>query len=334
MSIHKLLNVRETSELIKDGHILLLAGDEKLLRQLPSGQWVAGTSANFLTPEGGISSQDLIFVSDISEHAVDVEIRSYSSDELRHIATNYPENGFTVLIIPCFSEVLGHFARQVQNYPGVFDAPLFGWISGVAISEIGQQTPKVFAGSAAGHDNRAVVMHVTIHPELVAEIDIINLFLQGDGEDIEFDTEGFESRGMCRIGGKEHNLARYIAANHIDTRRPLVADYNGAMINVSIHAVDMVAGRVEFPAPVFRNIKYRFAKPVPDYMNDFRNRLKQVDTKSIVISCNCILNYLYAELEGKSTHTAAVSGPSTFGEIAYMLLNQTLVYLSIRKEAA
>jgi hypothetical protein len=37
-------------------------------------------------------------------------------------------------------------------------------------------------------------------------------------------------------------------------------------------------------------------------------------------------------LEGKTT--AGMTGPMTFGEIAYQLLNQTLVYLEVRDVAA
>jgi hypothetical protein len=40
-----------------------------------------------------------------------------------------------------------------------------------------------------------------------------------------------------------------------------------------------------------------------------------------------ILNYLYSNLEGM--RTGDMVGPITFGEIAYQLLNQTLVYLTI-----
>jgi hypothetical protein len=42
------------------------------------------------------------------------------------------------------------------------------------------------------------------------------------------------------------------------------------------------------------------------------------------------LNYLYANLEGKKT--GHIVGPMTFGEIAYMLLNQTLVYLTFENK--
>ncbi|MBM4779270.1 MAG: hypothetical protein GQE15_16305, partial [Archangiaceae bacterium] len=44
-----------------------------------------------------------------------------------------------------------------------------------------------------------------------------------------------------------------------------------------------------------------------------------------VFACNCILNYLYGALEGRTAGTMV--GPVTFGEVAYMLLNQTMVYV-------
>jgi hypothetical protein len=41
------------------------------------------------------------------------------------------------------------------------------------------------------------------------------------------------------------------------------------------------------------------------------------------------LNYLYAGLEGDQP--IPLGGPATFGEIAYILLNQTLVYLELER---
>ena len=40
-----------------------------------------------------------------------------------------------------------------------------------------------------------------------------------------------------------------------------------------------------------------------------------------------MLNYVYGELENK--HTGSLTGPMTFGEIAFQLLNQTLVYVTL-----
>ncbi|WP_275097979.1 DUF6976 family protein [Sedimenticola hydrogenitrophicus] len=43
-----------------------------------------------------------------------------------------------------------------------------------------------------------------------------------------------------------------------------------------------------------------------------------------------ILNFLHLGLEGK--RTADITGPFTFGEIAYQLLNQAQVYLSMEDQ--
>jgi len=56
-------------------------------------------------------------------------------------------------------------------------------------------------------------------------------------------------------------------------------------------------------------------------------RKNQLSGDNVVFSCNCILNYLYSELEGRKTDPFV--GPITFGEIAYQLLNQTLVYMEV-----
>lgn len=329
MSANGLYSVADVTKMIEEGRVLLLAGDEALLSRLPAGQWIGGTSANFMETSGGITDQERIFVTDITGEATGHEIRRYSIQELSTIGTHYPTNGFTVLIIPGMSEIHAAFAKEVQGYEGIFNSPLIGWASGVHVSEIGKRAPKVFAGSSTPLNNSAVAMHVTLPDTLVANVDIINLFTQGKGATIEFDEEGFSSAGPCRIDGQPVNLAAYIAANRIDTKLPLVADYNGAMINVSIQSIDAANGKVSFFAPVFRDVTYRFAAPVDHYTREFAKVLEDMNAGTVAFSCNCILNFLYAELEGKKT--APLVGPMTFGEIAYMLLNQTLVYLSIEK---
>ncbi|MBN2104582.1 hypothetical protein JW835_11135 [bacterium] len=64
-----------------------------------------------------------------------------------------------------------------------------------------------------------------------------------------------------------------------------------------------------------------------NYVESFESKLPK-DLADPDFSCNCILNYLYSELEGKKTGN--IVGPITFGEIAFQLLNQTLVYLTIQ----
>jgi hypothetical protein len=65
---------------------------------------------------------------------------------------------------------------------------------------------------------------------------------------------------------------------------------------------------------------------VADYVKSFAASMP-AGSVNTAFSCNCILNYLYADLEGKKT--GSITGPITFGEIAYQLLNQTLTYLEI-----
>jgi len=327
MSKHELHNVAETAALIKKGRVLLLAGDEELLRQLPEGKWIGGTTANFMAPGGGVTSRDRIFVTDVTEHAESVTLKAYGEEELRAIGGDYPANGFTVIIVPGLSALHGAFAKDVSGYEGVFNSPLFGWISGVHVSEIGQRAPKVFIGNGEPRTDRAAAMHVALPASQTAKIDIINLFSQGDGDEIEFGSDGFGSDGDCAIAGQPANLARYIKASNIDVKLPLVADYNGAQINVSLRDVDAEKGVVSFYAPVFKGVKYRFARPVPDYLSAFGERLGSAKSDHVSLSCNCILNYLYSDLEGKET--GEIVGPVTFGEVAYMLLNQTLAYVSI-----
>jgi hypothetical protein len=101
----------------------------------------------------------------------------------------------------------------------------------------------------------------------------------------------------------------------------------GARINTSFQNVDETEKVVNLYAPVFRDVEYKIAKPVSDYVTEFNQLVPKDIGDSVFFSCNCILNYLYAELEGKKT--AGITGPMTFGEVAYQLLNQTMAYIMI-----
>ena len=174
-------------------------------------------------------------------------------------------------------------------------------------------------------------MRMKLPADRLAQINIINLFQQGNGDTICFPTTGF-SATTAVINGTEHNLAEYLQRIKADTRLPLVANYCGAMVNVSLKSLDPQNGRVEFFAPVVSGIEYRLAMPVMDYVSEFEARLKELSPDSVLFSCNCILNYLHSNLAGR--RTGALVGPVTFGEIAFQLLNQTLVYIEVVKVAA
>ena len=327
MNAHaRLVSVGSAAELIDSGKYLVIAGDEAALRQLPAGHWIGGTIPYFMAEQGGTVTREQVFVNELEILGAAPTIRRYAVDALPQICRNAPDNGYTIIIVPAFSACHGAFAENAPNYEEMFMKPLVGWVAGVHLDDLGKTTPKVALGPDAElSDQYAVAIDVPLPPERYAHVDIVNLFRPGGGACIRFPATGFAA-GECLIDGRPANLAEYLQSGQIDTRLPLVADYCGAMINVGIKGVDLAGRRVEFYAPVFPGMDYRVAAPVGDYVSGFLAALPRRDT-AVAFSCNCILNFLYSGLEGK--RTADITGPVTFGEIAYQLLNQTLVYLTI-----
>ena len=324
----KLVSIGQASDLINSGKYLNIAGDEVALRQLPKGNWIGGTIPYFMADEGGTITRDKVFVNEIEVFGQVPTLRLYDVDSLPQLCRNAPDHGYTLLVVPAFGPCHSSFAENAPNYEEMYMKPLIGWVAGIHLDDLGKNTPKVALGTTGElSDQHAVAIDVPLPPEKFVHIDIVNLFKPGDGDSITFDSTAF-SAGSCLINGQPANLADYLIAKGIDTRLPLVADYCGAMINVSIKGVDADSKRVDFYAPVFPGVPYRIAAPVADYVNGFLAALPKLDT-GITFSCNCILNFLYSDLEGK--RTANITGPITFGEIGYQLLNQTLVYLTINE---
>ncbi len=322
-------NVDEVKQLIKDGKKLILAGDEEIIKTLPHGKWIAGTIPYFMDEDGGVSTREKIFVNEIPDYVKKIEIKEYNIETIPNIFKESPLNGYSFMIIPASSEVHLSFATNAPMYEDFAVNPLIGWIAGMHLEDLGKVTAKVFNGEENKPlENSAIVLHATLPENLIADIGIVNIFKQGDGDTIEFIEDGFV-QSEALINGEKRNFAQYVLENKLDTRLPIVADYLGVMINVSFQKIEETEGKVYFYAPVFKGQKYRQAKEVGDYVEEFMKELPKEHHGNIFFSCNCILNYLYSELEGKVT--GGIIGPITFGEIAYQLLNQTLAYLTIEE---
>jgi hypothetical protein len=324
-----LKTVEEVTGLIKNHKHLLLAGDEQLLRKLPNGHWIGGSIPYFMEDEGGIQTADKIYVDDVTHLSHNVRIKAYSVNELPNIPKDCPQNGVSFIIIPGLSETHLTYAKEAPTYDGMYMSPIIGWIAGIDLKDLGSVTPKVFNGeTGTAEENKAVLMHMELTGKQLATIDIINLFKQGDGDTLTFDEDGFQATNVY-VNGQKTNFVQYVKKNNIDTKLPLVADYNGAMINTSFQVVDEENDVVKFYAPVFKGIEYKIAAPVKNYTSDFERQVPNVKKEQVGFACNCILNYLYAELEGKKTGN--MTGPITFGEIAYQLLNQTFTYVKVEE---
>ena len=312
---------------IRAGKVLWIGGDESLLKELPHGKWIGGTIPYFVAQDGGEASREKVFCSQLPPGlATGIQVEFYDVDSISRIARDAPDNGFSILLIPANSDVHLDYARHAPGYQDMFLKPIAGWVTGVHLDDLGTIKPRVFNGQTGqSSSDMAVVMHVTLPTTKVATIGIVNTFKQGKDDALEFPGTGFTAT-TCLVNGVERNFAEYVVQKGVDQRLPLVADYSGTMINVGIQKLDTDRKEVSFYAPVFKGVQYRFAEPIDDYVDAFRKAIPTL-AHPVVFSCNCVLNYLYSELAGK--HTAHLTGPMTFGEIAYQLLNQTMVYLVI-----
>ncbi|MBN1532047.1 MAG: hypothetical protein JXA20_05240 [Spirochaetes bacterium] len=313
--------------MIEDGRKLVLAGDGELLSRLPQGHWIGGSIPYFITENGGVMSREKIHVSEIPPYVKRTMIKSYGPRTVTSVFSDLPENGFSIIVIPASSDAHMKFALEAPFHRDFAKGPLIGWIAGVHVDDIGKAQARVFFGErSSSMADGAVAMHLTLGEEYYADLNIVNIFKPGSGDILTFESDSFKVRDVL-VNGEKRNFADYIRELKMDTRLPLVANYSGAIINISFQDVDAADRSVAFYAPVFRGVEYQHAAPVGDYVSEFLTRVPKEGTRSIFFSCNCILNYLYSELEGKKL--GSITGPTTFGEIAHQLLNQTLAYLTI-----
>ena len=327
--MHELLSVEEVARRIAAGKALVLAGDEEALAQLPRGTWIGGTTPYFMTERGGLHSRDLVFATEAGA-ADQVRIVVHDGASLSQLYTEIPDHGYGVVLMPLFSEAELAFAVGAPSFDGFASRPLVGWVAGTDLTDPRHPEPKVFDGTTGrALTQEAVAMHVTLPASAGVEIGIVNIFTPSDGDVLSFPEAGFSAREVV-VGGKRRSFVDYLAETGLDVRRPLVGEYCGAGLNVGIREVDAAGGVVQLWAPVFPGISYRHAAPVGDYVSAFLARApRQVlaaGSAGLAFCCNCYSNYSHGELEGK--RTGPFVGPIVFGEIAYQLCNETLVYLS------
>jgi hypothetical protein len=325
--INELMATERAMELIAQGRALAVAGPEPELQRLPRGRWIGGTIPYFMPAEGGtVARSGRVFVSELSALG-DVHVAHHPADDLAGIVRDAPENGFSYTIIPAGSAAHRRFAADAAGYEGAFLKPTVGWIAGVHLEDLGHAEPRVYDGrTGTAHADGAVVAYVELPAHQAASVEIVNLFEPDATDVLRFDATSFSVR-ECRVNGERVSFADYLQQRGLaGGQLPLVGDFAGAHVNVSIQGV-ADDGTVNLYAPVFDGVDYRFARPIADFAAAFQQRLAGVAPQGVVLGCNCILNFLFGQLEGKAI--GGVAGPVTFGEIAFQLLNQTMVMVRI-----
>ncbi len=323
---NQLVTIEHAIKLINEKKYLFISADEKVLRKLPKGSWIGGSIPYFVAQDGGEFSQEKVFVTAIPDFATKVEVKEYNASTVKNIYSDMSGNMVGMIIIPALTKTHVAFAVEAPMSDNYSRNPLIGWISGLNLNDLGKYSAKIINGfNGQFIEDGALVMQVTLPKDKVANVDIINIFSQGNGDLIEFPTDGF-SASEAVVNGKKVNFPDYVKSNKLDVKLPLVANYCGANINVAFQTIG--DKDVSFYGPVFKNVVYKQASPIGDYVTEFTKSIEKANPgKNVNFSCNCVLNFMYLDLEKKKT--GAFMGPATFGEIAYQLLTQTMVYLTI-----
>jgi len=315
-----LFTPEEVSSMICAGNSLLLAGDAKLLSQLPAGNWIGGTTPFFiLYPENRTTSFDKIFVTPLPDFVTKTEIREYDETTIKNIFNDGPQNGFTVLIMPYASPVAVEYSINATDYENFAASPVCGWLTGLPLDII--MTEKSYSASGTAHclfPDRAVAMHISLPETKFAEIHTFNPYKQGVGDSIMFEQNSLVVTDAI-INGERRNFAEYLRGIGYDMLMPLVANYSGEMINDVVCAMD--GDVVPMSAPVFSHVDYRIAV-VDESITE-----PSLVSDQIVFSVTCIGNFLQPDICAQ--YLRKMNGPVVFGEIAYQQIGQTTVYVIV-----
>jgi len=323
-----MFSVSEVNSMVANGKRLIIAGDKSLLDQIIKGNWIGGTSTYFVTEERGITTSELLFVQEIPDYCEDIKIIQYNEQTVSNVYNDAYDNGFSVILIPYGGDILSSFALNVASYPLFASKPLIGWITGFPLETLSDKGAKVFDGkSQTSFFNNAIVLHVKLPKNKIADIDVYNVFDEGSGNEITFQNSGFSQQNVY-VNNQLINFYEYIRSEKIDIKYPLVGKMsNGINTIVSFKELSEEKKMVYLYTPVFKDVTYKIAEADENYIDNLLSNMP-LEKDKILLPYICILHYVYGELEGKINRKIPEC-PATFGEIARILLNQTLVCLKV-----
>ncbi|MEP0985200.1 hypothetical protein [Ekhidna sp.] len=324
-----LYTVDEIREFIREDLPMIIGGDERLLSALPIGKWIGGSIHYFLA-EGGqpIVSETKLFVSFLDKEIFEPTlIKTYTSENLTDIFDDYPGWGVSFIIIPRLSDCNEAFQFLALESSELLKSPLIGWVSGAMLDS---ETPPMVINGSTGNKfiNEVVVMHCSIPENMTPNVDIINVFEPDDnGPQIKFE-KNTKRVSDAIVNGEKKNLYDYLIETYqkIDLTQPLIANIGGSTLNTSIIEIDEKNKTLLFGNAISKNLTYQLSKPVENFTEKFMGEIDKIDGH-VQFSCNCLGNFLHGGFKGKSSEK--LNGLMTFGEIAYLPLNRTMVTLTI-----
>ncbi len=319
-----LVTFEQAKKYIEEGKILHIAGHCSVLSKLPKGNWIGGTTQLFIADEGGTFSREKLFVN-IFDFPINFKVKVYNKSNIFDLIDDSYKNGLNLMVLPAETELTTYYSKESMLREDLLFHPTVGWIAGRWNDEPTSYC-RVYDGTTGkSYEQEAVVMFMELPPGKTALIDIVNIFDYDDRAPIiTFPTEG-NIVTDCFVNGEKKNFAEYVKEAGLDIKLPIMADCNGVYLNSSIR--EIAGNETHFYTPVQRGLNYRPAKPLENYAAKFAERIASARKGSPIFACNCLMNYLYGDLEGKKL--PPYEGPITYGEIAYRVLSQTLVYCEI-----
>ena len=312
----------ETIALINKKKLLHISATQDLLRKLPKGNWIGGSAECFATDLKTDNAKDKLWVFEMDFETYN--IKTYTTNTISMFTSDTYPNGFSIIIMPGKTKLVQSFAKNAPHYKDIFLKSVVGWVAGSENDE----APFVVNGQTGELlTNEAVILNVALPDDKIAVVNVVNIFTANESSPvIEFETEAFQAKN-CLIDGADEILTDYAESHHINLQFPLIGEYYGSEVNTTMTDIsdDKV---VDVAAPLFKGIKYRFSKPLDNYADAFVNKINNIKDKDCIFSCNCISNKFFGKLD--EYDLGGFYGPYVYGEIAYQLMNQTLVYLQIK----
>lgn len=316
--------------MIRDGRVLVVAADWRILTSLPRGEWVGGVCTRFQTGRGCVRTEDAAFVMDFSNVVSSHRLGVYPDFAVESIYEEMPSNGFSFLLIPGFSTVHRVFGSQFAARRQGAVTPLVGFVAGADVGEPRMQDPFVIDGAhGVIYTDSGVALHCQLEAPMRARVEVISPFSQNAASDsITFASAALVLR-ECRVNGELCNFATYVRERDIPEGLPLVGEVQGMTQNVMLLR-PLGRESVTAASPVLPSVEYRFARREEMGIERYEEVARRA-TRKVVASVHGYGNY--TKMAAQEVTQRAFPGPFALAEIAMLLMNQTTVNLIVERVA-
>ncbi|MEJ0046746.1 MAG: hypothetical protein WDN04_12005 [Rhodospirillales bacterium] len=202
------------ADIVRSGAVALFAGSEAALATLPTGTWIGGTTAYFMTEHGGAIDTERLFCT-IIDTAVVARGAHFAPDALASLATGQYRNGFTYVLVPGQSAAHRRYALESLCFPDLFTQPVMGWVTGTPADDPNARAPKVFFGpTGEAFEDKMLALYIRLPDGIVAEVDTVNLFTQGFGPRNRLPAHRFLRRRMPGRRRPRHDRTLFRRLRH------------------------------------------------------------------------------------------------------------------------